>query len=865
MIKIKLPFPKAAKSSEQVSNSRHKNFQVALIGNPNCGKTTIFNNLTGSNQKVGNWPGVTIEKKTGQYHYQNNKDNKVTITDLPGLYSISPAPHNNSLDQEITNDFIKNTPCDLYINILDASNLKRNLFLTIQLRELRLPCLVIINMIDKASNNNLNLDLTNLAQNLSQYLNCPVITTSSTKDIKSSITKIKDSINNLVNNSASTAINNTISHTSISNNINIALDREPVSSFNLDTEYQILNNIVIDFSATLLAQKNLSFFNKLNNFNSADTFGLALELIESNKSYEEPLSNNQELKCKLELAKKQVQEAYQEDPDIVIADLRYKIINIICTTLKLIKPEKITLTNTSAITHKQNLTNKIDNIVLNKYLGIPIFLLLLYFVFEVSINFGATLKPLFELPSQAIIKKLIDLIVYNFNITSNTLFIANLTSGLATGVATVASFIPQIAMMFMLLTYLEDSGYMARAAFIMDRLMLAVGLPGKSFLPLIISFGCNVPAILSTRTLHNHQDRILTCLMSPFMSCSARLAIFIVFASAFFPQHPALMVFILYITGIIIALITGLILKKFILFNESSPFILELPSYNLPNFRTLSLTSWQHANGFITRAGKLIIPICIVLQFLNSIQLNGQWVGNDQSQSVLASVSQSITPLLNPIGVTDDNWPATVGLITGSLAKEIVVGTLNTLYSDSTPDTNTTTSLLESHTEIQYIDKLTSKNLIDTLIEAKNESLELITNLFKPSHFYLSNASNSGFSPHSYHRLNQAFPTIWAAFAYCLFVLLYIPCLSTFSTLVKEIGRAWAFASLIWSLDIAYCSASFVYQLSNARTTPFIFLTTVVIIGLSHIGGYYVIKKYAKKRQPTMLSTNNLLINSNQY
>ncbi|MBP9722994.1 MAG: ferrous iron transport protein B [Gammaproteobacteria bacterium] len=790
--------------------------QTALIGNPNCGKTTIFNNLTNTNQKVGNWPGVTVEKKSGQYHYKNQE---ITVTDLPGLYSISPAPQNNSLDQEITNNFVINNPCDLYINILDAGNLKRNLYLTLQLVELGLPCIVIINMIDKATFKKLNIDLDNLRYILENCLNCHVLTISATKNIKTNILVIKEFIYQAINNN----INKKhlySANTSLLNNLNINPACLPniLELQEIEQYYKKLNQIAFE-----LTKSSDNYSQDLN------SVGLAIRALE-HTSYSKITANSE-----LKIAKDAIQEHYKEDPDIIIADLRYKIINSIYNAFLKIKTNLNTKQN-----NYFDLSGTLDRLFLNKYLGIPIFLFLLYSVFELSISLGGIFKPFFELPSQFLANQIVSL-------ANNSVLVLNLSHGLATGISTVASFIPQIAIMFVLLTYLEDSGYMARAAFIMDRLMLAVGLPGKSFLPLIISFGCNVPAIMATRTLNNHYDRILTCLMAPFMSCSARLAIFIIFASTFFPERPALMVFILYIIGIIVALLTGLILKKNIFVNNKTPLILELPSYNWPNLRTIALTSWQHIKSFILRAGKLIIPICITLQLLNSIEFNGKWVSvadHNSEKSILAEVSKTFTPLLNPIGVTNDNWPATVGLITGSLAKEIVVGTLNTLYSSPELATNQNTN--------QNTNKNTTdlNNIFAVLNQAKLESLALLQNLFSASHYNFTDNSNTDFSLSSYNKLSSAFPSVWAAFAYCLFVLLYIPCLSTFSTLIKEIGRSWAIASLLWSLDIAYCSATMVYQASNILVTPIKFLLITGIIIISHMLLYLYIKKNIKNGQP---------------
>lgn len=802
-----------------------KQFNIALIGNPNCGKTTIFNNLTGARQKVGNWPGVTVEKKTGQYTYD---DQRVAITDLPGIYSLSPAPQNNSIDQKITNEFIScEQNIDLYINILDATNLKRNLYLCLQLISLGLPCIIVINMIDKTGAKNLNIDY----QKLSSILNCPVIAISSTYNSKENSTRLKQAIYQKLQSKQTNNKSPLFNHANIANNLGLNLDlnlevNQAVNNNHIqnisveNNNYNKLNEIILEY---------IKHFEQTNTSISRDMhrdlapFGYILQLLETESD-----NTNHELN----FIKKQIADHYQEDTDIIIADLRYNLINNIYK--KSIQNSPLSADQTSS-TH--NKTAKLDTVILNKYLGIPIFLFILYSIFEISISLGEVLKPFFELPSQALTE-------YFIAITSNTLGLSvnlsqNISQGLATGISTVAGFIPQIGLMFILLTFLEDSGYMARAAFVMDRLMQSAGLPGKSFVPLIISFGCNVPAILSTRTLDSPRDRILTCLMSPFMSCSARLAIFIVFASAFFPKHQGLMVFLLYITGILVAILTGLLVKSTILTNKAMPFILELPSYNVPTVKNILITTWQRCKGFITRAGKLIIPICLVLQLLNSIQPNGQWITDDShlDKSLLAKAGKTITPILNPIGVTNDNWPATVGLITGSLAKEVVVGTLNTIYSSTN---NLNTPNIEDNISNQEITD--TSNIVLSLKLAYTESLERLARLFSKQHYEIEIPEDSEFSSTAFIKLSHAFPSTWAAFAYCLFVLLYMPCLSTFSILMREIGKNWAIASLLWSLDIAYITSSVVYQLSNLQNTPVKSLSIISLIITSHLLIYRYLK-----------------------
>lgn len=779
----------------------NNSFNIALIGNPNCGKTTIFNNLTGSRQKVGNWPGVTVEKKTGQYQYDNTQ---VSVTDLPGIYSLSPAPQNNSIDQQITNSFIINQQTDLYINILDATNLKRNLYLTLQLKSLGLTCVVVLNMMDKAKLHKLDINPTELAK----IIETPVIALSSTHDSKNSTLELKKFINKQQRLSTNHTVpcSITASPPDAVKLIGLTATSELASELTSYTElYKIINKLI-----TKHPEQQYSY-------------GTILQLLEL-ENYDNLHNISEILKDQLDSAKQKILEYYNDDADIIIADLRYKLINYIYKNIT---------ANKYRDTQPNKNNSKLDNIILNKYLGIPIFLFILYSIFEVSISLGEVLKPFFELPGRYITENIIMALCHYLSLPQNIAL--TISQGLATGVTTVTGFIPQISLMFILLTFLEDSGYMARAAFVMDRLMQSAGLPGKSFVPLIISFGCNVPAIMSTRTLDSTRDRVLTCLMSPFMSCSARLAIFIVFASAFFPKHQGLMVFLLYVTGILIAILTGLILKSTILTSKPTPFILELPSYNIPTLKNIVFATWQRCKGFIVRAGKFILPICVVLQLFNNIQPNGDWVKNNNlDSSMLARTSKLITPILNPIGVTNDNWQATVGLITGSLAKEIVVGTLNTLYSN-----NNLADTTDFEQKLNFL-----PGLRKTFSSAQNQSNELLTDLFSSKHYtpISKTIEDDDFSRQAFNKLNTAFPTIWAAFAYCLFVLLYMPCLSTFSILMKEIGKNWAIASLIWSLDIAYATSAVVFQLSNIYLTPIKSTTIIIIIIIVHVVVYNILK-----------------------
>ncbi|MEM9244107.1 MAG: ferrous iron transport protein B, partial [Pseudomonadota bacterium] len=443
-----------------------------------------------------------------------------------------------------------------------------------------------------------------------------------------------------------------------------------------------------------------------------------------------------------------------------------------------------------------------------RWLGIPIFLFLIYLMFELSMNIGTLLQPLFDISSTTLF---INGFSYLGHIWGVPPWItAIFAEGIGLGVNTVVNFIPQIGLMFLFLSLLEDSGYMARAAFVMDRFMQFAGLPGKSFVPLIVGFGCNVPGIMATRTLDSRRDRILTCMMSPFMSCGARMAIFVVFVGAFFPRHGGFILFLLYIIGIAVAILTGVLLKKSILRSESSPFVLELPIYHVPTMRSTLYLTWNRLKRFIFRAGKVIIPVCVLIGSLNSIEIHHQTVkhANQTSQhSLLSYVGRGITPVLAPMGVKQDNWPATVGLITGTLAKEVVIGTLNTLYTQN-----------NNSLENAYKDFHLWQGLKSSVTQTVSGFSQVFSGtMLNP---FTANEADHDMSKTAIGNMVAAFSTPVAAFAYLLFVLLYIPCVSTIGVLTREVGKAWAWGSTIWSFYIAYSLAVIFYQVCTFALHP---------------------------------------------
>lgn len=722
-----------------------KPLTIGLIGNPNAGKTTLFNQLTGARQRVGNWSGVTVERKAGRFA---TSEYDIELVDLPGIYSLTTISEQTSLDEQIACHFILSGEADMLINVIDAANLERNLYLTLQLIELGVPCIVALNMLDIAGNQNIHINI----DELQTRMGCPVIPLVSTR--AKGISKLKQALDKNSNNLISTLI------------------RYP------------------DFLLTEV--ENLTQIIDHNKFNHQQRRWLALQILEGDIYSLERAAISTD---KLDKIRTHLQSQQQEEPVLIIADARYQTIATLC--------EAVINTETA----KPNaLTQFIDNIVLNRWFGVPIFLFIMYLMFILAINIGGALQPLFEGGSEAIFIHGIQWIGHTFNFPQwLTVFLAQ---GVGGGINTVLPLVTQIGLMYLFLSVLEDSGYMARAAFVMDRLMQALGLPGKSFVPLIVGFGCNVPAIMGARTLDTPRERLITVLMAPFMSCGARLAIFAVFAAAFFGPNGASIVFSLYLLGIVIAILTGLLLKYTVARGASSPFIMELPVYHVPHLKTLLLQTWQRLKGFVLRAGKVIIIASMIIGALNSFSLSGKVVDNI-NQSALASVSKTVTPLLKPIGINDDNWQATVGLITGALTKEVVVGTLNTLYT------------AENITQTPF--NAEQFNLLDELEDAVNETWDSLKETFSLS--VLSNPieaskGDGDMDSSTMGAMAARFGSSLSAYSYLIFVLLYVPCISVLGAIARETNRNWMTFSILWGLNVAYSVSALFYQIATFSQHP---------------------------------------------
>ncbi|MFP4484293.1 MAG: ferrous iron transport protein B, partial [Spirochaetaceae bacterium] len=620
---------------------------VALAGNPNSGKTTVFNGLTGARQRIGNWPGVTVEKKEGFLNYESATDllvrpfapdqghttephkataqlagGRINIVDLPGIYSLSATAE----DEIIARDYLLSGEADVVVDIVDATNLQRNLYLTLQLIEMEIPVVVVLNMMDIAQQRGLKID----ADELSERLGCPVVPASAIRS---------DSIQNIKRSIAHAA------HAPAPATVEVSYP-EPIEALLSSWEPRLSG-----VSEALHVRPRW----------------IALKILEHDSWITDRVVASgalglREIADSLEALDKQL----GDDADIAIADAKYALIHGLS---RQVSKQRLT---------KEALSDRIDRIALNRILGIPIFLGVMYLVFWVSITVGGAFIDFFDILFGTIFVDGLGALIAGVGAPAWLQTIV--AGGLGAGVQTVATFIPVMFFMFLVLALLEDSGYMARAAFVMDRFMRRIGLPGKSFVPMMVGFGCTIPAILGTRTLESTKDRYMTIFMAPFMSCGARLPVYALFAAAFFPTQGGLVVFSLYLIGIILAMLTGLLLKHTMFRGETSHFIMELPPYHSPRPRQTLLQTWSRLKSFIVRAGTVIVLVVMLLSVINSIGTDGTFGNEDTEQSVLSATGRAITPVFTPMGIEKDNWPATVGIFTGLFAKEVIVGTLSSLY-----------------------------------------------------------------------------------------------------------------------------------------------------------------------------------------
>ncbi|PNH89219.1 ferrous iron transporter B [Vibrio diazotrophicus] len=748
-------------------------YQVLTVGNPNSGKTTLFNGLTGAKQQVGNWAGVTVEKKTGRYSHSGDV---FRLTDLPGIYALDSGNDNNSIDESIASRAVLTHPADLIINVVDVTSLERSLYMTLQLRELGRPMVVVLNKMDALKRERQRID----TKLLSEMLGCPVFTLS-------------------------------------------ANNREQVRRFKEKLHKQLIQGIALkDIELNYGENFEASIQQLIPLFKEQDVAARALAI----RALENDLMviNSLPEADRAEVYKQQKECGL--DIDLHVADTKYTYLHEQCKKIRC---------SEGKLSH--SFTEKADKIILNKWIGVPFFFAVMYLMFMFSINIGSAFIDFFDIGVGAL---LVDGGHYLLDDHLPVWLVTVLVDGIGGGIQTVATFIPVIACLYLFLAVLESSGYMSRAAFVLDKVMQKIGLPGKAFVPLVLGFGCNVPAIMATRTLDQERERKLAASMAPFMSCGARLPVYALFAAAFFPQSGQNIVFALYLLGIAAAVFTGWVLKKTLYPGSSDSLVMEMPDYELPTLQNVLIKTWQKLNRFVLGAGKTIVLVVAILSFLNSVGTDGSFGNQDSEASVLSKAAQVLTPVFAPIGVNQDNWPATVGIITGIFAKEAVVGTLNNLYTTAGDEEGAEFDLMASLEEavMSVPENLMGLSFSDPLgIEvgdlSDNEAV----------------AQEQEVDSSIFGNLNSHFESGSAAFAYLIMILLYTPCVAAMGAYVREFGKKYSYFIAAWTMGLAYGCAAIFYQAANLASHPLSSISWIVAIVAVYYTVFQMLKRAGRKQQ----------------
>lgn len=694
-------------------------YKIALAGNPNCGKTTMFNDLTGSSQYVGNWPGVTVEKKEGKL--RTNK--QAIIQDLPGIYSLSPY----TLEEVVTRNYLVGGHPDAMINIVDASNLERNLYLTTQLLEIGVPMVIALNMMDLVRKNGDQIDL----KKLSEQLGCPIIQTSAVKGEGSS--EVAQAALSLAQSKAA-----------------------PPAPLVFSEQLEDILHTISHLIQGRCPAQNLRWY--------------IIKLFERDEKALEQLSLDQSILDEIESLRKQAEELFDDDTESIITHERY------LTIANLLKGCYRKKANRQLTT-----SDKIDRIVTNRILALPIFALVMFVIYYLSITTVGTMMT--DWVNNVLFIEIIPPAVEGWLVSLNTApwLQSLLLDGVIAGVGAVLGFLPQMMVLFLLLALLEDCGYMARIAFIMDRIFRRFGLSGKSFIPMLIGLGCGVPAVQASRTIENDRDRKMTIMTTTFIPCSAKLPIIGLIAGALF-NGSGWVATSAYFVGIAAIIVSGIILKKTTLFaGDPAPFVMELPAYHLPSIKGVLIHMWDRLKAFVRKAGTIIFLSSIVIWFLSSFNFKLQMV--DTQQSILSSLGKLIAPLFAPLGW--GHWEAAVGTITGLVAKENVVATLGILFG---------------------------------FAEVAENGDEIWT-LFAQNFTALS------------------------AYSFLVFNLLCAPCFAAIGAIRREMGSAkWTWIAIGYQCIFAYIISLIIFQLGNWFTTGILSIGTVVGILLLAVMVYLLVR-----------------------
>ncbi|MFV0438318.1 MAG: ferrous iron transport protein B [Desulfopila sp.] len=701
----------------------HTITRIAIAGVPNCGKTTLFNSLTGARQRVGNWPGVTVEKISGSFSLGGSR---VELVDLPGTYNLSP----DTEDQKIAERVIATGEYDLILNVVDATSLSRNLYLTMDLLERTNQMIILLNMVDVAEAEGIDIDPGQLGQELGVAV-VPVV----------------------------------------------AVDKHAVRK-------------AMDKVAEL-----------------------ALHLPDH--------------------------DAHLTRAEVMDTVKKYAVIDAVCA--KTLRYRK---------TADESFTNRIDRIVMNRFAAVPIFFAAMFVTFWFAIGLGSAFIDFFDILGGLIF---VDLPGALLGHLGGPPWLVTLVEGLGTGCQTVATFVPVVFFMFLALAILEDLGYMARVGVIADRFMRKIGLPGTAFIPMVVGFGCTVPAVMAARTLASRRDRFMTIFMAPFMSCGARLPVYALFCAALFGAYSGFAVFMIYLIGLFMAIFTGYLLKNTLFRGTPSNFVMELPLYHMPRPGAVLKSGWLRMKHFVRRAGTIVVAAVFVLSVLNSIGYEHGSItfGNEDSQnSVLAHAGRTIAPVFTPMGISEENWPASVALFTGLFAKEAIVGTVNSLYAAMDEDATAEGGLaaedagnLDIGGAITEAFASVGEGLAGVLSSVDLLGIGLVTEDAGAI------GEEIGADASVYRHIAANF-TVFSAFAYLLFVLMYFPCLAVVGAARQEMGGYYAGVMAVYSTVLAWSVATLFYQVAEGHNV-FYMLLSVVILGVVY-GGLYLIGKKERDAAATV-------------
>lgn len=698
--------------------------KIALAGNPNCGKTTMFNALTGANQYVGNWPGVTVEKKEGKC--KGRKD--VVVTDLPGIYSLSPY----TLEEVVSRDYLLKEKPDVVIDLVDATNIERNLYLTTQLLEIGIPVVIALNMADLLEKNKIKIDV----KALEKALGCKVVKTSALKG---------------------TGVNDVVSEA-----VALAGHKKavmPKSCFSKSVEQAVAD--LEELVPSSIADEQKRWY--------------AVKLLERDSKVMEQLKLSADARNRAEEIAAVLETQFDDDTESIVTNERYEYITSViakCVT----KPKE-----------KLSTSDKIDQIVTNRVLGIPIFLVVMYVVYAVAVMTLGTYVT--DWTNDVLVVAIQDAVTAGLEAVGAAAFLVDLiVNGIIGGLGAVLGFLPQMAILFVLLSILEDCGYMVRVAFVMDRVFRKFGLSGKSFIPLLISSGCGIPGIMASKTIENDNDRRLTIMTATFVPCGAKLPVIALMAGIIGAEITGIsegtLTFVMYVIGIAAVLISAIMLKKTKPFHgDAAPFVMELPAYHLPQVKTVLIHTWERLKGFIKKAGTILLLACIVMWFLGGYGFADGGFGavEDPAESLLAVIGGAITFIFAPLGFNESGhgWAAVAASLSGFSAKEAIVSTMGVLG-----------------------------NVAGDTEDAANVATGIAA----------------------------WFPTAAAGFSFLLFNLLDSPCLAAISTMAKEMNdRKWFWFAIIFQNVFAYVVTFIVYQISGvvAGTLTFGVATVIAIIFLA--------------------------------